>query len=248
VRPLGWPLFRAAATCNPGLKLEGGGTFLYWCQVSWCQTLHARRAWAAASPSSPARKVAVRPPWRRYSDRKANLAQCRGGTYDSVPSPRRAEPPPRYLADYQGSRENLHLVGRWTRTGPDTLAYEVTIEDSTVWKRPWTVRQEFARREHFDDEIVFLQFLPRRLDQELPGVLVAAGLRVLALWLEHKFTKNEILELYLNRVYFGSGAYGVEAAAQRYFGKSARNVEGRQGANRQLGLPALSAQERRGGE
>ena len=47
---------------------------------------------------------------------------------------------------------------------------------------------------------------------------------VLALWLEHKFTKNEILELYLNRVYFGSGAYGVEAAAQRYFGKSARNV------------------------
>ena len=42
---------------------------------------------------------------------------------------------------------------------------------------------------------------------------------VLALWLEHKFTKAEILELYLNRVYFGSGAYGVEAAAQRYFGK-----------------------------
>jgi penicillin-binding protein 1A len=47
---------------------------------------------------------------------------------------------------------------------------------------------------------------------------------VLALWLEHKFSKNEILELYLNRVYFGSGAYGVEAASQRYFGKSARNV------------------------
>jgi penicillin-binding protein 1A len=47
---------------------------------------------------------------------------------------------------------------------------------------------------------------------------------VLALWLEHKFTKTEILELYLNRVYFGAGAYGVEAAAQRYFGKSARHV------------------------
>jgi penicillin-binding protein 1A len=44
----------------------------------------------------------------------------------------------------------------------------------------------------------------------------------LALWLEHKFSKPEILELYLNRVYFGSGAYGVEGAAQRYFGKSAR--------------------------
>ena len=47
---------------------------------------------------------------------------------------------------------------------------------------------------------------------------------VLALWLEHKFTKAQILELYLNRVYFGSGAYGVEAAAQRYFGISARQL------------------------
>src|SRR5262245_13713786 len=47
---------------------------------------------------------------------------------------------------------------------------------------------------------------------------------VLALWLEHKFSKPQILELYLNRVYFGAGAYGVEAAAQRYFGKSAKNV------------------------
>jgi penicillin-binding protein 1A len=46
----------------------------------------------------------------------------------------------------------------------------------------------------------------------------------LALWLERKHSKNEILELYLNRVYFGSGAYGVEAAAQRYFGKSAKHV------------------------
>jgi penicillin-binding protein 1A len=46
----------------------------------------------------------------------------------------------------------------------------------------------------------------------------------LALWLERNHSKAEILELYLNRVYFGSGAYGVEAAAQRYFGKSAKNV------------------------
>jgi len=46
----------------------------------------------------------------------------------------------------------------------------------------------------------------------------------LAIWLERKHSKDEILELYLNRVYFGSGAYGVEAAAQKYFGKSAKNV------------------------
>ncbi len=47
---------------------------------------------------------------------------------------------------------------------------------------------------------------------------------ILAVWLENAYTKDQILELYLNRVYFGSGAYGVEAAAQRYFGKSARAV------------------------
>lgn len=47
---------------------------------------------------------------------------------------------------------------------------------------------------------------------------------ILAVWLEVKYSKAQILELYLNRIYFGSGAYGVEAAAQRYFGKSARLV------------------------
>jgi penicillin-binding protein 1A len=45
-----------------------------------------------------------------------------------------------------------------------------------------------------------------------------------ALWLEQHFSKDEILELYLNRVYFGGGTYGVEAAARRYFGRSARSV------------------------
>ncbi|HZQ13707.1 MAG TPA: transglycosylase domain-containing protein [Pseudolabrys sp.] len=47
---------------------------------------------------------------------------------------------------------------------------------------------------------------------------------LLALWLERKFSKTQILELYLNRVYFGAGAYGIEQAAQRYFGKSARHI------------------------
>jgi penicillin-binding protein 1A len=47
---------------------------------------------------------------------------------------------------------------------------------------------------------------------------------ILALWLEHKYSKDQILELYLNRVYFGSGAYGVEAASQHYFGHSAKTA------------------------
>jgi penicillin-binding protein 1A len=47
---------------------------------------------------------------------------------------------------------------------------------------------------------------------------------LLSFWLEHHFTKNQILELYLNRVYFGSGTYGVDAAARRYFGRPAKDV------------------------
>lgn len=48
---------------------------------------------------------------------------------------------------------------------------------------------------------------------------------MLAIWLEARLSKEEILEVYLNRVYLGAGAYGVEAAAQRYFAKSAANLD-----------------------
>ncbi len=47
---------------------------------------------------------------------------------------------------------------------------------------------------------------------------------VLAIWLEARFSKDEILQLYLNRVYYGSGAYGIEKAAQKYYSKSARDL------------------------
>ncbi|RKE72552.1 penicillin-binding protein 1A [Pseudorhodoplanes sinuspersici] len=46
----------------------------------------------------------------------------------------------------------------------------------------------------------------------------------LAMWLETRLTKNQILKLYLDRAYLGAGAFGVDAAAQYYFGKSAREV------------------------
>lgn len=47
---------------------------------------------------------------------------------------------------------------------------------------------------------------------------------LLAFWLESKFSKEQILTLYLNRVYLGTGTYGIEAAANRYFGKSSRDL------------------------
>ncbi len=52
----------------------------------------------------------------------------------------------------------------------------------------------------------------------------------LAFWLEKKFEKNQILTLYLNRVYFGNGAYGIEAASQKYFQKTSRDLNILEGA------------------
>ena len=47
---------------------------------------------------------------------------------------------------------------------------------------------------------------------------------LLSLWLEHKFSKEQIFSIYLNRVYLGAGTYGVDAAARQYFGVSAKQV------------------------
>ena len=48
--------------------------------------------------------------------------------------------------DFRGSRENLHLVERWTRLDADTLEYVVIIDDPTTWTRPWTIKQELRRQ------------------------------------------------------------------------------------------------------
>jgi hypothetical protein len=57
--------------------------------------------------------------------------------------------------DFQGSRENLHLVERWTRSGPNTLEYAVTIEDPTVWTRPFTVKQEFTKQSDEQNRVYY---------------------------------------------------------------------------------------------
>jgi len=78
-----------------------------------------------------------------------------------------------------------------------------------------TITQQLAKNVFLTHERTL-----RRKGQEL----------LLAIWLERHFTKDEILTLYLNRIYFGAGTYGVEAASQRYFGKSAREVTAYEGA------------------
>jgi hypothetical protein len=72
--------------------------------------------------------------------------------------------------DYRGSRENLHLVERWTRTDANTLEYVVTIEDETTWTRPWTVKQEMTKQ---NDQANRIYHEPRchEGNHGLPGML-----------------------------------------------------------------------------
>ncbi len=81
--------------------------------------------------------------------------------------------------DFQGARENLHLVERWTRSSPNALAYEVTIEDPTVWTRAWTARQDFTRQ---SDQENRLYYEPRCIEGNygLPGLMRGARAEELA--------------------------------------------------------------------
>ena len=81
--------------------------------------------------------------------------------------------------DFQGSRENLHLVERWTRTGPTSLEYAVTIEDPTVWTRPWTVKQEFTKQSDQENKTYYE---PRCVEgnYSLPSLLLGARMEDLA--------------------------------------------------------------------
>lgn len=81
--------------------------------------------------------------------------------------------------DFLGSRENLHLVERWTRTGPTTLEYAVTVEDPTVWTRPWTAKQEFTKQSDQENKTYYE---PRCVEGNyaLPSLLLGARTEELA--------------------------------------------------------------------
>jgi hypothetical protein len=56
---------------------------------------------------------------------------------------------------FRGAGENLRLVERYTRVDADTLSYEATVEDSTVWTAPWTIRQELKRQSDEENRIYY---------------------------------------------------------------------------------------------
>ena len=79
-------------------------------------------------------------------------------------------------SDFMGSRENRHLVERWTRTGPDTLEYTVTIEDATTWTKPWTVKQDYSRQ---SDQANRIYYEPRCHDGNFGLPTLLAGGRAI---------------------------------------------------------------------
>jgi 1A family penicillin-binding protein len=89
-------------------------------------------------------------------------------------------------------------------------ALKVDIEAGRIVEGGSTLTQQLAKNLFLSSE--------RTFDRKLREALIT-------IQLEMRFTKDEILTMYLNQVYFGHGAYGVEAAAQTYFGKAARDMD-----------------------
>ena len=79
------------------------------------------------------------------------------------------------MLDSFGSRENKHLIERLTRTGPALLEYKVTVEDTTVFTRPWTVQMDFSKQ---SDEQNRIYYEPRCHEGNygFPSLMLAARL------------------------------------------------------------------------
>lgn len=88
-------------------------------------------------------------------------------------------------------------------------ALVVNLQAGEVSQGGSTITQQVAKNLFLTPD----RTLPRKIREAL-----------LAIKLEQRFTKDEILTLYLNRVYFGAGTYGIEAAAERYFGRPAKDL------------------------
>jgi hypothetical protein len=76
-------------------------------------------------------------------------------------------------SNFQGSHENLHLIERWTRSDANTLEYVVTIEDPTVWTKPFTVKQEFNVQSN-DANRIYYEPRCHEGNYGLPGMLLGA--------------------------------------------------------------------------
>jgi penicillin-binding protein 1A len=117
---------------------------------------------------------------------------------------------PRHLIDAALAIEDRRFFSHW---GIDpiglTRAVVTNLRTGRVMQGGSTITQQLAKNIILNSE----RTLSRKIEE-----------LILALWLEMRLSKPDILELYLNRVYFGAGVYGVEGASRRFFEKGAREL------------------------
>lgn len=180
-----------------------------WCALAIsvvCATVWLALTMALPHPLSHQQRLTYDAPVLQMLDRKGRLIGEADRPRDTIPF---ALIPP-VLVDAVMATEDQRFFSHW---GVDPLgllrATLTNIRAGRLVQGGSTITQQLAKNLYLDGR----KTLSRKM-QEL----------VLAVWLETRLSKFEILELYLNTVYLGAGVYGVEAAAQTYFGRSARSL------------------------
>jgi penicillin-binding protein 1A len=142
----------------------------------------------------------------RVLARDGSVLAERGGADDYVP----LDLLPRYVADAVIATEDQRF---YDHHGVDPLgmvrAAITNLRSGRTVQGGSTLTQQLAKNLYLTSDRTF----SRKLEEF-----------TLAIWLESRLSKSDILELYLNRVYLGSGAYGIDAAARRYFRRPAREL------------------------
>jgi penicillin-binding protein 1A len=194
-----------------GSLLGLAGRLVYWCFIMaiWVGIGGAGLVayYGAKMPSATTWAIPDRPPNVKIVAVDGTLVANRGMTGGEAVGLHEMSP---YIPEAVVAIEDRRFYWHY---GIDPLglarAMLENVFDGRVHQGGSTITQQLAKN-------LFLK-PDRTVERKVQEVL-------LALWLEQKHSKDQILEMYLNRVYFGSGAYGVEAASRRYFGKSARDV------------------------
>ena len=199
------PLRRAAAPRRRRFRLLGWAVIAaVWGALSLALVL----LWFARDLPRPDSALdAARRPSLALQDRSGRVFATFG---DIVGEPLRLTDLPPWLPAAAVAVEDRRF---WQHPGVDPIglarAVWVNLSSGRVAQGGSTITQQVAKNLFLTNARTL-----RRKVQEL----------LLTLWLEHTFSKREILEIWLNRVYLGSGTWGVDAAARMYFGISARRV------------------------
>lgn len=200
---IGWRLLRGVLRPLPKLTYWGA-VFGLWAMIAAGGII---AFYAAQLPNAGTWAIPERPPNVRILAADGSLIANRGLTGGEALRLEDMSPHiPQAVIAIEDRRFHAHF-------GFDPIGFSRAMVRNVMHKRlkegGSTITQQLAKNLFLTPERSF-----GRKVQEL----------VLAVWLETTYTKAQILEMYLNRVYFGSGATGVDAASRRYFGKAARHV------------------------